>query len=187
MKFQFVEEKLTYDGSQLRSLFAYLQYGVLGDSIMSWVGPCNIPDDKIVDGEDLLAGSEIRGGEMLHFIIEKFRVELFSGVCLQRLMASLVKETLLGKGVVTPQQISRRGDDVYINDGKLNISIATQSPTSTLIHFAINVSNEGTPVKTSCLNELGVEARAFSEELAEKMIAEVSSIEKATMKVRWVK
>lgn len=186
MKYMFVESHSTYDGSQLRSLFAYLNHQVLGDSIVAWIGPCNIPSENIVDGEDLLQGSEIRGSEMLHIIIEKFRTPLFAGVALQRILAAMVKDYLLEKGLVKTESIQRLGDDLFIDGGKLNISIATQSPTSTLIHFALNIKNEGTPVKTSCLGDLGVDPRTFADDICQLFAEEVTSMENATMKVRWV-
>ena len=130
MKQQFLEETSTYDGSQLRSLFAYLDHGILGDSIVSWVGACNIPLERIVDGEDRRAKAQIQGDLMLHFIVEKFEISLFSAVALQRLMASLVQQFLVEN---SPQKnlahsLKRQGDDLYVDEKKLNISIATQTP-----------------------------------------------------------
>ena len=76
MKSLFIKENFKYDGSQLRSLFAYLNYGLLGDSIVSWIGPCNVDFDHMVDGEDLLQKSEIRSDNMVHFIIENTRLNV---------------------------------------------------------------------------------------------------------------
>lgn len=186
MQYMFVESSAKYDGSQLRSLYSYLNHQVLGDSIVAWIGECDIPSENIVDGEDLLQGSEIRGSKMLHFIIEKFHTPLFAGVVLQRLLATLVRDILIEKKAVEPDQVQRLGDDIFIDGGKLNISIATQSPTSTLIHFAINASNEGTPVKTSSLSDFGIDPRNFADEIGSRFSDEVTSMENATMKVRWV-
>ena len=77
MRYKFIDSKDRYDGSQLRSLFGYLDHGILGDSIICWQGPCAIPFDKMVDGEDLLEKSKIEGSMMLHFIIEKFHFGRF--------------------------------------------------------------------------------------------------------------
>ncbi len=186
MQYMFVESHVRYDGSQLRSLYSYLNHQILGDSIVAWVGGCEIPSENIVDAEDLLQGSEIRGSQMLHFIVEKFHTPLFAGVALQRLLATIVRDLLIEKKVIEVDKIQRLGDDIFINGGKFNISIATQSPTSTLIHFAINISNEGTPVKTSSLSDFGLEVKDFSDQIGNRFSEEVTSIENATMKVRWV-
>ena len=39
------------------------------------------------------------------------------------------------------------GDDLYVGDRKLSISIAAPSPTSALIHFALNIDPTGAPVR----------------------------------------
>ncbi len=202
MKFKFIEPAKKsgkssgeiYDGAQLVSLRAYLQHKILGDSIIAWVGPCDITLEHMVDGEDLNAGAEIRGGRMVHFIIEKFDSTLLAAVALQRLLASTVRDYLAehsGKRALATS-LYRSGDDVYarVSKGehpKLSISIATQSPVSSLIHFAVNVTNEGTPVKTLSLEDLGVEPKKFALDVMKAFAQEVASIREATMKVRWVK
>lgn len=185
MKSKFLEITEKYDGAQLVSLRNYLQHGLLGDSIVAWIGACDVSLDHMVDGEDLVVDARIAGDRMLHFIVEKFDVSLFAAVGLQRLLAAIVmdllREKYAGAGLV------RDGDDIYLGERKLSISIATQSPVSSLIHFAVNVTNAGTPVKTLCLEDLGVEPRAFALRVMEKFSAEVESIHQATMKVKWVK
>ncbi|MCB0407714.1 MAG: DUF366 family protein, partial [Bdellovibrionales bacterium] len=152
-----------------------------------WQGPCAIPFDKMVDGEDLLEKSKIEGSMMLHFIIEKFHQPLFVGVALQRLFSSLVKDVLVENFGVHTQKLKREGDDIFYENRKLSISIATQSPVSTLIHFAANISNEGTPVKTSSLQDFNISPKEFSDILAKRFIEEINGIEMATMKVKWVR
>ena len=68
-----------------------------------------------------------------------------------------------------------------------NSENATQSPTASLIHFGVNIKNEGTPVPTLCLEDCGVEFKLFAQKLMFKFSHEVLSLEKATQKVRWVK
>jgi uncharacterized protein len=180
MKTKFLDKTFTYDGSQLRSLFNYLDHGLLGDSIVGWIGPCKIPKENIVDVEDLRADQKICGGQMVHFIAEIFDQNLFSGVLLQRLMASIVKDEL------SDFKLIRKGDDLFFAGRKLSISVATQSPGSTLVHFAINVTNEGTPVDTSCLKELNQDPIMFSKSILEKVAMELINVKEATCKVKWV-
>jgi hypothetical protein len=185
MQYRFVSDNLSYDGTQLRSLFGYLDHKVHGDSILAFIGPCNIPFENMVDGEDFLDSSEIRGGLMLHFIIEEFGKNLELAVTRQRLLASLVREILSEK---TPAKtFKREGDDIFVDGGKLSISIATVSPVSALIHFAMNISNEGTPVKTSCLNDLKISPRDLADEVGKRFTREIETVLQACSKVHWVK
>jgi hypothetical protein len=186
------DEKSAYDGTQLRSLFAYLDHGILGDSIVSWVGPCHVSFEHMVDGEDLRDQSEIRGSRMVHFIVEKFSASLAETVALQRLLSSIAKDVLLEKLGPQPRfPIRRAGDDLYValpeGEGKLSISIATVSPVSGLIHFAVNVSNQGTPVKTAALEDLRVPAEEFAAAVLQAFSQEMNSVREATCKVKWVR
>jgi len=189
VKAQFLDSVEKYDGSQLVSLHNYLQHKLLGDSIVAWVGPCDVSIEHMVDGEDLLQNAEIRGSKMLHFLIEKFEVQLFSAVALQRLLASILKDQIAT--VATDKALAalmfREGDDLYVGERKLSISIATQTPLSSLIHFAVNVSNVGTPVKTLSLEDLGIEPKILALESMTLFCNEVKSIRQATQKVRWAK
>lgn len=196
MNYKFIEQEMLYDGSQLSSLYAYLKHGIMGDSIIAWRGGCDISPEKIVDAEDLLAGHKIYSENMLHFIIEIFDLPLFSMASLQRLMGDLVRDIIYQK---TSQYLVRKGDDVYLchenldfkpvknKDSKLNISIATKSPVSALMHFGINISSKNTPVKTCSLEDFGLEPKAFADELAQRLLQELQGLRQATQKVRWVK
>lgn len=186
MQSRFIEKKFPYDGTQLHSLFAYLDHGILGHSVVSWVGKCDISFEHMVDGEDLLQKAEIRGDEMLHFIIEFFDRDLFSGVAIQRLFVSIVKDYLNAhaKSALKDQSLVREGDDIYLGERKLSISIATKSPVSTMIHFAVNVTNEGTPVKTLSLGDLGLDPKKVAQDVMALFTKEFNSILTATQKVR---
>jgi hypothetical protein len=192
MKTLFLETRALYDGSQLRSLFAYMTAGLLGPSIVSWRGPCDVSFAHMVDGEDRRANAEIAGSDMLHFIVEIFGVQLETAVVYQRLLATkaadLLGEKLIDQELAEQWSIRREGDDLFLGEGKLSISIATASPTSALIHFALNCSNEGTPadVVTAALDEIGVEPEGFARELMRRFASERESILEATMKVRSV-
>jgi hypothetical protein len=189
MKSLFIQNEFPYDGTQLRSLFGYLSHGVQGDSIVSWIGPCSVAPDHMVDGEDFLAGETIAGDHMVHFIIERFHTPLFSAVALQRLFASICLD-ILREHVGDPEVaelMRREGDDLFFGPGKLSISIATLTPVSALIHFAVNITNEGTPVETACLDDIDMGPVEFARTVMKRFTQEISSIEDATVKVRWVK
>ena len=186
MKTYFIPAEMPYDGSQLQPLYAYLYHKVLGDSIISWIGACDIPFENMIDGEDLVELSAIKGSRMLHFIIEIFHTSLFVGVTSQRLFASIARDYLQGSAGKALQQddLIRQGDDIFWKDKKLSISIASRSAVSTQIHFAMNISTAGTPVKTTSLDELNLQAKSVAQDLMNLWQKEFTSIEIATKKVR---
>ena len=156
----------------------------MGDSCVAWQGPCQVSFDHMVDGEDLLQRATIAGSDMVHFIVEIFNHQLLSGVLLQRVFAGLVKDVLLEMSPIKNLSIQRSGDDLYYKGKKLSISIATSSPVSTLVHFAVNVSNAGTPVETACLKDLKINPKAFADKCMQALKKEYNSSVIATMKVR---
>lgn len=183
MKSQWLEKKLDYDGSQLRPLFNYLEHGLQGASVVGFRGACKVAWTHMIDGEDLRAQSPIEGSDMVHVLVEFFHLNLFSAVAFQRLIAdiaaSVIYERTEGK-----VRLRREGDDLYLNDAKLSISIATKSAVSELIHFAVNVSQKGTPVKTCALEDFGVNPELFGRILIARVAHEFSSCLEATEKVR---
>jgi hypothetical protein len=78
----------------------------------------------------------------------------------------------------------RDGDDLYWNQKKLSISIAAQSLKSVMIHFALNITNDGTPVQTCSLEDLKINPTEFSKDVMNKFSLEFESIRNATYKVK---
>jgi hypothetical protein len=175
-----LSEKVDYDGSQLNPHWIYKRTGIMGDTAVSFIGACNIPDEHIVDIEDLLDKQKIKANKMLHFIIEVFGKDCLFGVLLQSVFVSEIQNELLANGV----RVERKGDDLFVGEGKLSISIATASCISSLIHIGINISNEGTPVKTSCLSDQGIDTVTFSLRILERFNLEFSRIILASSKVK---
>lgn len=184
MKTLWIKKNFEYDGTQLRSLYAYLEHKVLGNSVISWRGACDVSFDHMVDGEDLLDQAIIRGSDMVHFIIEIFDQPLISGVYLQRLFANIVREVILKSSDQKNLEIVREGDDLYWKNKKLSISIATKSPVSTMIHFAINVDAKGAPVDAAGLKDLKVDTEKFAKAALESFKDEFLSCIEASQKVR---
>jgi hypothetical protein len=125
---------------------------------------------------------------MLHCIAEFFHTDLELAVYRQRLLIITAREVL---EEWTNRQVQRRGDDLYLArhdgaSGKLSVSIATATPTSTLIHTGFNIHTEGTPVPTVGLEELGVDVPAFGQTLLQRYSDEVQDIWRARCKVRAV-
>lgn len=184
MQIKFLKTQEIYDGQQLRSHFAYLEHKILGDSAVAWIGPCDVGFTHMVDGEDFLARSPIKGAEMVHFIIEYFNQSLLTGVFLQRLFASIVRDVLIELSPVKKIEIRRQGDDLYWGDRKITISIATSSPISTLVHFAVNVNTRDVPVKAAGLDDFKINKNEFSKKCLAYLKAEFEDSQMATWKVR---
>jgi len=194
MKGKYIKgRKITYDGTQLRSLYAYSEHEVQGDSILAFRGPCRVGVEDLVDMEDRKSGSEITSDEMAHFIVELFDDDLDRAVIIQRLFLCVVKDAI--EELKPELFISRRGDDLYIEveaeegedeNRKLTVSVATASPVSTLIHLGINVSSENTPVPTLGLDDLDVPVDDFILKVLQGFINEMKGIEQARCKVRGV-
>ena len=181
VQIHFSDSELKYDGSQLSSHFAYRNFGILGDSLVAFLGPCEVKLEAMVDLEDVRRRDPIFSRRMLHFLGESFSLNLSGAAAFQRLMVAVVAEQLRAAGV---EGLSRRGDDLYHGNKKLSVSIATASPVSTLIHLGLNVTGEGAPVPAIGLGELGVDATAFAKLCLEGFKQEYEGVLKASYKVR---
>lgn len=184
MKTLFVSEKIKYDGEQLKPLTNYLRHGLLGNSLVSWIGPCDVTVEHMIDGEDLRAREKIAADEMVHFVFEIFDVDLKAAVVWQRLMAEMVKEYILKNGKNMQGAWKRKGDDLYLDNKKLNISIATKSAQSCVIHLAVNNLPTGAPVAIVSLQELGIEDKKFAQDMMFLFQNEIVDVIDSSYKVR---
>ena len=189
MKTKYISQKTNYDGSQLQPLFAYINHGLHGDSILAFEGACHIGFDKMVDAEDLVAKAKIESDSMLHFIVEIFNQDLMTAVTLQRLLVSIAEDILNSTSTaLKSRKLWREGDDLYLDKKdvahKLTISIASKSAVSCMIHLGFNIKNDGTPVATCCLEDLKINAKKFAEVLMQEFSTEYKSIIEATQKVK---
>lgn len=183
-----LEPGMVYDGSQIKPMWAFQNLGVKGSSIINWIGPMNIKPEELIDYEDV--GLEIKSDEMLHFIIEHFDVQPADmRLCYhrQRILIMIVQDLLREIGIKT----RREGDDLYCNAGKLSVSIATCSASSMKIHFAMNLTTNGTPedVKTDglmeCSSDLNKEdVSKLAEDILENYVREILDIDEDIAKTR---
>jgi len=182
LKTLFVPEEIAYTGGQLRSHWAYRSFGLLGDSAVAFIGPCDVKPEHMRDVEDLKAASRIYSERMLHFIVEHFDADLERAVLRQRLLIAVMGEAL-NRRLKTPQ-IVRRGSDLFDGERKFTVSVASVSPVSALIHAGINISSRNTPVPTRGLADYGIDAREFAAEILAAYAAECDSARRARCKVR---
>lgn len=137
-----VDEIFEYDGSQINPSWAFQEFGIYGSSIVTWIGPVNITPDNLKDFADV--GFEIKSNYMVNFICEFFDQQppnMRIAYLRQRLLVMIFREILTEYGIET----KREGDDIFVDGGKLSISIASVSLSSAKIHFALNLEDKGTP------------------------------------------
>jgi hypothetical protein len=179
---KFIERETAYDGRAINSHWAFRTLGVQGDSIIAFIGPCDVKLTEMVDLADVKANAPIWSSRMAHFIIEHFDRDLEKAVWRQRLLVASVMESIhrrLGRIC-----LERQGNDLYDGKRKLNVSIAALSPVSTKIHVGINVCSKGTPVPAVGLEDYGIDAEAFTRELMEGYVREFEDIQLDRCKVR---
>ncbi|MCK4776815.1 MAG: DUF366 family protein, partial [Actinomycetia bacterium] len=142
----------------------------------------------MVDLEDFRNNETIFSNDMLHFIIEIDERDLEKTVLRQRIVISIIKETIeiLNENL----RIKREGDDLFIlkknGHKKITVSVATLSPASSLIHVGINISSEGIPVPAIGLEEIGVDYKKVAGIVLEKIKKEFIDVESSTLKVKLV-
>jgi len=193
MEYLKLKEKLLYDGSQIEPQWAFREFAIKDSSIITWIGPMDIDQDNIVDYED--QGKEIKGNELLHFIIEHFDAQPADiRLCYhrQRLFIMMARDILKQLGLKTLKD----GDDLYyITDdrkkAKLSVSIATCSINSIKIHFAINITSKGTPRDIEitglkeCIEDLNMDKIfKLADNICNNYINELKNIEKDICKTK---
>lgn len=184
MKTFFIDKDIKYIGSQLAPHWIYKNFKIQGDAIVAFCGECEVKLTEMVDIEDVINNEPIYSKYMLSFISEQFGINLVEGVLRQRLLITCIKEALERRGAV----VRRDGDDLFINEKKLSVSIATKSITSVLIHTGVNILTEGAPIPVSGLKtDLNIDnIKEFAIEIMEKYSEESQDIILAGTKVRGV-
>ncbi len=183
MKQHFIEGEITYDGTQLRSHWIFERTGTVGNAIAAFTGPADVPLKNMVDLVDVAAKERIYSTSMLHFIVEAFDADLSSMILKQRLLSAIAAEKLKAQHEAC-RHVVRKGDDLYDGEKKLSVSIATASPVSCLIHFAINIKSDRTPVPTVGLSDYGIDPVEFAGSLMSAFAGEIETVGTARSKVR---
>jgi len=165
-----------YTGVELRPHFLLTELGLRGSSLGAFIGACHVATEHLVDWEDRLAQDRIEARWMVHFIGEFFGMSLREGVLVQRLLMATMGEMIPGA--------QRRGDDLFLQERKLSVSIVTASPVSLLLHAGINIDPTGAPVPAIGLRELGITPEEWVPAVLERFSCEWSSMDWACAKVR---
>lgn len=186
MQYKYLGE-IDYDGSQLHHAFAYEKAGILGPSIVSFIGKAEVKE-HLVDLEDSISNDFIKSKSMLQFIIEIPGASIRETVVWQRFFIHMLAEKL--RNTCDLLKIITDGDDIMVYEKKLSVSIATLSRFGGLIHTGLNIEvGEGCPVAATGLKELtyfGVSTFSINVmlEVAQEFAKEYDDIVRATYKVK---
>jgi hypothetical protein len=133
-----------YDGSVLHNRFAYkfLKKNVSrGGDIISFVAPMEVTIN-LIDLEDSINKDYIFSESAINFLIEIPSVDLFGGICFQRLFNAQLGTLLCSEKFCNTEGFVD-GDDIMIHDGsefkKASVSIAAEKNGAVLIHVGINI------------------------------------------------
>lgn len=180
---KYLENELKYTGKELAPHWIYRNFHMQGDSIVAFCGECEVNLTEMVDIEDVINDEPIYSKLMLNFILEQFNIGLVEGVVRQRLLICIIKEAL-EKRLDKSHKIERRGDDIFVNDRKMSVSIATKSMTSVLIHTGVNIISKGAPIDAIGFEDIGINnVEKFAIEVMEKYSEEIEDIVLASTKV----
>lgn len=184
MRTKLLNKKIKYDGSQLRSHWIYETTGLLGSAALAYMGPCHVELENMVDLVDKKNQDIIYSESMLHFQIEIFESYLESVIWIQRYFLAIIYEELLLRKA--KKNWCRIGDDIFLGDKKLSVSIATCSPVSGLIHIGINIISKNTPVPTISLRDLRINPKEFATHILTRWSQEMNIAQTARVKVKAV-
>ncbi|MFY9346007.1 MAG: DUF366 family protein, partial [Planctomycetota bacterium] len=88
MKTLCCDERIRYDGSQLRAHWLLARFGLGGDAAVAFRGPCAVTSAEMADLADL-DGPGIAADDMVHVVWESFaEADLLLAVHRQRLLAA---------------------------------------------------------------------------------------------------
>lgn len=185
-----------YDGSQITPNWAHKKFSLNKneDSIVVMLGSMDVAKEEMVDLEDLRNDEEIKGDDLVHFIVEHYDSNNIEIAYLrQRLFTCIVCEALSENEENEENKINikikRKGDDLFFGSKKLSVSVATSGENSIKFHFGVNVTSKGTPgyIETAGLKDLGFnedEIKKLTGEVCEKYINEIKKIKSDIKKTK---
>lgn len=186
-------KKECYDGSQIKPLWALNKLGISGSSLVIFRGSMKIPKDEMIDVQDIIRENDlaeilISGDDCIHFIVEMFDdqpANLKVAYHRLHLLAFIVQKIIEKEYKIS---LEKRGTDLYYQDKKLNVAIATSSNSSSKIHFGINIVSTGIPdyVKAVGLHDLNdkINLEKIAEGIGKEFITEINAINHDIMKSR---
>ena len=121
---------------------------------------------------------------MLNFIIEHFDFSIKEIALAQIILIQSIKEVFIDDYGIN---LKRNGDDLFWDNRKLSVSIATKSIISGLIHTALNIDKTGAPVKACDVSDLGINNyKELAQKIMKKYSENIEKMKYATTKVKGV-
>ena len=168
-----------YCGQILHNRFAYKFFrknvNMSGD-IVAFAAPMKV-EEHLIDLEDSISKDFIYSDNAMNLLIEIPNIDLFAGVCFQRLYNAQLGSLLCTKYLNKEGYVD--GDDIMVREGddfkKASVSIASKKNDAVLIHVGINI-------------EAGTRAPSFaysthlSEEKSNEFMTEAIAMFKAMIK-----
>ncbi len=182
MKSLFVKEEILFTGEQLLSYWSYTHYDIPGDSIIAFIGPCQVDEKYIIGIDHFKKKTQIKSERMLHFLVEHFDLDLEKTILRQKLLVDIVKDKLNHR--LNGDVLQRWGDDLYDTDYKLTVSATVRTPVSSKIHLGVNISSQNTPVKARGLNDYGIDANDISQAVMDQYRLDMRLTSEKLWKIR---
>lgn len=172
-------QKVTID--VMRPHWAFKNFGLLGDSIISFTGKIDVKREELIDLFELKRKSMIPDCILLNFVVEHFGDDLGKAILRQRILLSIAEEKLVHR--VGNHQINRLGDDLFVQERKLSITAVTVNPVSAKIHLGICV-NPPDKGKFIGLKKLGVDVNELSEVIVAQYRADMHDLKTKEWRMR---
>jgi len=161
LNYLFIPDKIFFTGEQLAEHWTAENYEIIGDSIVAFIGPCEISPNFLWDIKHRKKKTPIKSELMLHFLVEHFETDFEKAILRQKLLIHILKDKLnhrLGGDV-----LQRWGDDLFDGDAKLTIAAVVKTKVSTKIHVGVNISSKNTPVKTKGLQDYNLDPQEMAQ------------------------
>lgn len=184
---------IIYDGSQFSSHYLAEKLEIIGDSVYVFRGPMKLSKTEMVDLKDIIRESHltkilISSDDALNIIIEEFDIQppnIEIAYYRLRILVLIIIEELNKYNI----EVKREGTDMYIQDRKLNVGIASVGKTNSKMHLGINILNSGTPdhIQTTSLLNIGMKEENlmnFIQKIVKKYIEEIQKIKQDIRKTR---
>ncbi len=141
MAFKLLTEKRALSGDEMLPHWALRNFGLLGDSIVSFIGQFSVPPERWIDIDSIMHNQDFPAGDMLHFVIEHFQSSLGETVLRQYVLVSILEEKLLHRVRYNDNQLTRLGDDLFDGENRLSLTAAGSTLVSTKIHLGVFIDS----------------------------------------------
>ena len=137
MQYKILKEKRPLSGDEMLPHWAYRNFGLLGDSIVAFIGEFKVPPERWIDLESIMHDRRLPDTDMLHFVVEHFDNNLREGMLRQYVLVSILEEKLLHRIPNDGHKLVRLGDDLFDGENRLSITAAGCTLVSVKLHMGI--------------------------------------------------